>query len=135
MSIASTKAYIRSVDPNGTVGRHDLRPCVFVSAKSATPDSGLRFAELVFSAGFCGRAFELISHECLHAVMMRCTRGQLAKACGERTTMRSNSWPIRSVAWWAATVEEIYAVQDGIAVPASSRQLAARAMLIKRADA
>ena len=75
---------------------------------------GPHFAELVFSAGFCGQAFELISHECLHAVMMRCTRGQLTKAiASDDDEERFLAYPLGRMV--GRVVEEIYEVSNGIA--------------------
>ena len=77
-------------------------------------DSGLRFAELVFSAGFNGKAVEYISHECLHAVMRLPTRGQLAKAvAGMDDEERFLAYPLGRMV--ARVVKAIYAVADGIA--------------------
>ena len=82
---------------------------------TAVPGSGRRFAELVFSAGFNGRAFEYIPHECLHAVLRLPTRGQLAAAVagGPDGEERFLAYPLGRMV--ASTVKAIYAVADGIA--------------------
>ena len=68
-------AYVRST--GGSPGKYSRAFCLDFTVVA---NSGLRFAELVFSAGFHGKANELIAHECLHAAMRLCTRGQIAKA-------------------------------------------------------
>ena len=103
------RAYVRSA--GGSPGKHARAFCLDFTAVSG---SGLRFAELVFSAGFHGKASEQIAHECLHAVMRLCTLGQLAKAvAGMDDEERFLAYPLGRMV--ARTVKAIYAVADGVA--------------------
>ena len=102
------RAYVRST--GGQPGQASAMCLDF----TGVPDSGLRFAELVFSAGFHGRATEQIAHECLHAVMRLPTSGQLTKAvAGMDGEERFLAYPLGRMV--ARTVKAIYAVADGLA--------------------
>ena len=101
-------AYVRSTGGSPGRGR------AFCLDFTAVSGSGLRFAELVFSAGFHGKANEQISHECLHAVMRLPTRGQLARAVeGMDGEERYLAYPLGRIV--SRTIKAIYAVEDGIA--------------------
>ena len=103
-------AYVRSTGADN-IGRSTRAMCLDFTA---VPGSGPRFAELVFSAGFHGKANELIAHECLHAAMRFCTRGQIAKAVeGMEAEERFLAYPLGRMV--ARTIKALYAVEDGIA--------------------
>ena len=70
--------YVRST--GAVVERNTRGMCLDFTMVSG---SGPRVVELVFSAGFHGRANEYIAHECLHAVMRLCSDRQLAKALSD----------------------------------------------------
>ena len=102
-------AYVRST--GGSPGRGSRAFCLDFTV---VPGSGLRFAELVFSAGFHGKANEQISHECLHAVMRLPTRGHLTKAiAGMAAEEKYLAYPLGRIV--ARTVKALYAVEDGLA--------------------
>ena len=76
--------------------------------------SGLRFAELVFSAGFYGYATTQIVHECLHALLRLRTDAEVVSALGDMDQEeRLLAYPLGRMV--ARTCNAIYAVEDGLA--------------------
>ena len=92
------------------------------------------FAELVFSAGFDGRANEFISHECLHALLRLRTDAQIASALDEMDDEeRFMAYPLGRMV--SRTVAAIYAAGDGIVFhrPVGAALKAMRAVVRRRA--
>ena len=75
VTVREMQAYIRSTGV--TPGRYTRAMCLDFTV---IPGAGLCFAEIVFSAGFRGRANEIISHECLHALMRLRTDAEVVSA-------------------------------------------------------
>ena len=72
------------------------------------------FAEMVFSAGFGGIANEIISHECLHALLILRTKAQVVSALGDMADEeRFLAYPLGRLV--RRSMKSIYDVEDGIA--------------------
>ena len=101
-------AYVRST--GATADRHTRAMCLDFTADQQGP----YVVELVFSAGFHGRANEYIAHECMHAVLRLCSDGQLAKALSNiDDEERFFAYPLGRLVGRVMTA--IYEVEDGIA--------------------
>ena len=76
--------------------------------------SGLRFAELVFSAGFHGYASTHIAHECLHALLRLRTDAEVVSALGNmEEEERLLAYPLGRMV--AQTGNAIWAIENGLA--------------------
>ena len=94
------------------VNRYTSAMCLDLTAETTTDKRC--FAEIVFSAGFHGKANEFVAHECLHAVLRLCSDSQRAKALsGIDDEERFLAYPLGRMVSHVLTA--IYAVEDGIA--------------------
>ena len=102
-------AYVRSTGVSPSVGARAF--CLDFTVVSG---SGLRFAELVFSAGFHGYATTQIAHECLHALMRLRTDAEVVSALADMDEEeRLLAYPLGRMV--ARTCNAIHAIEDGIA--------------------
>ena len=102
-------AYVRST---GVCPGKDSR--AFCLDFTVVSGSGLRFAELVFSAGFHGYASTHIAHECLHALLRLRTDAEVVSALGSMDEEeRLLAYPLGRMV--SQTANAIWAVDDGLA--------------------
>ena len=101
-------AYVRST--GASPGKHSRAFCLDFTVVSG---SGLRFAELVFSAGFHGYATTQIAHECLHALLRLRTDTEVISALADMgEEERLLAYPLGRMV--ARTCNAIHAVEDGL---------------------
>ena len=96
------------------VARLEKHARAFCLDFTVASDSGLRFAELVFSAGFHGYANTQIAHECLHALLRLRTDAEVVSALGDMDEEeRLLAYPLGRLV--ARTCNAIYEVDNGLA--------------------
>ena len=106
VTVREMQAYIRSTGM--TPSRYARGICLDFTGP------GSCFAEIVFSAGFYGKATELIAHECMHAVLRLRTDDEVMSALADMNKEeRLLAYPLGRMV--ARTAKAIYAVDDGIA--------------------